>query len=93
MDAIQNFANSSEQNKTDYENSINAIQTAYDYTAQHGNSGNSTSTSSQHSAIKTVFVAALNGTSYASNGTKMANLTVALNSLENALNLYKDVKQ
>ncbi|MDR1590667.1 MAG: hypothetical protein LBR92_01550 [Puniceicoccales bacterium] len=90
VDAIQNFANSSTQNKTDYENSINAIQAANDYTAQYGNSGNNSSTSSKHSNIKTAFTEALNGTDYASNGTQMANLTVALSSLENALNLYKD---
>jgi hypothetical protein len=93
MGVIQNFANSSGQNKTDYENSINAIQAAFDYTEQYGNSGNNSSTSLQHSAIKNAFTGALNGTSYGSDGTKMANLTVALSSLENALNLYEDAKK
>jgi hypothetical protein len=93
MDAIQNFANSSTQNKTDYENSINAIQAAYNYTEQNGNSGNNSSFSSQHENIKSAFTGALNGTSYASNGTKMANLTAALSSLENALNAYEDTKK
>jgi hypothetical protein len=93
MAAIEDFTHSSEQNKTDYENSINALQVAFDYTEREGNSGNNTSMSDKHSTIKTVFAGALNGTDYKSNGTKVANLTVALSSLANALNLYQEAKR
>jgi hypothetical protein len=92
MGAIENFTNSSAQNKTDYENSIKAIQAANDYAAQYGNSGDNSTYTSQHAQIKDAFTGALNGTSYSSDGTQIANLTVALSSLENALNLYQDAK-
>jgi hypothetical protein len=91
--AIKEFTNSSERNETDYNNSINAIQTAFNYMEQNWNSGdkagNNNTYTEGHSSIKAVYRGALNGTQYTSDGAQIANLTVALGSLEEAISLYQ----